>query len=103
MWRHVGIERDGDRLVEVAEMFDFWARYTLDKIFDDVDGWQAQNMLLVGAMITRAARWRCESRGTHYRLDYPVPTDEYRVHDVWQFGEVEPSTITVDQPVNTEI
>ena len=103
MWRHVGIERDGDRLVEVAEMFDFWARYTLDKIFDDVDGWQAQNMLLVGAMITRAARWRCESRGTHYRLDYPVPTDEYRVHDVWQFGEVAPSTMTVDQPVNTEI
>ena len=56
---------------EVVEMFDFWARYTLDKIFDDRNGWEVQNLLLVGAMMTRAALWRCESRGTHYRLDSP--------------------------------
>ena len=39
MWRHVGIEREGDRLAEVQEMFEFWARYTLDKIFDERHGW----------------------------------------------------------------
>jgi L-aspartate oxidase len=97
MWRHVGIERQGARLEEVAEMFDFWARYTLDKIFDDRGGWEVQNLLLVGALITRAARWRCETRGTHYRLDHPEPRDEFRVHDLWHRGAKEPATLPVRQ------
>ncbi len=90
MWRHVGIERDGDRLAEVLEMFDFWARYTLDKIFDDQNGWEVQNMLQIGALITRAAQWRAESRGTHYRLDHPEQRDGFRCHDLWQRGQTEP-------------
>lgn len=95
MWRHVGIERTGDRLTEVVEMFDFWARYTLDKIFDDRLGWEVQNMLLVGALMTRAALWRAESRGTHYRLDYPAAREEFRRHDVWQRGRGEPEAMPV--------
>jgi len=97
MWRHVGIKRRGDRLCEVAEMFDFWARYTLDKIFDDREGWQVQNMLLVGALITQAANWRQESRGTHYREDHPKPDEPYRVHDIWQRGVPEPTLLPVQQ------
>ncbi|MAE64821.1 MAG: L-aspartate oxidase [Phycisphaeraceae bacterium] len=99
MWRHVGIERTGDRLAEVQEMFEFWARYTLDKIFDDREGWQVQNMLLVGALITRAAQWRCESRGTHYRTDHPEPREQYRAHEVWQRGREEPETESVESSV----
>jgi len=93
MWRHVGIMRDGPRLAEVGEMFDFWARYTLDKIFDDLTGWQTQNMLRVGALITRAAQWRKESRGTHYRTDYPQTAEAFRTHELWQRGESEPQTV----------
>ncbi len=95
MWRHVGIERDGRRLVEVAEMIDFWARYTMDKIFDDRSGWEVQNLLLVGALMVRSAQWRKESRGGHYRVDYPASDEAYRVHCVWQKGATEPQT----QPV----
>jgi len=90
MWRRVGIERDGSRLAEVAEMFDFWARYTLDKIFDDRAGWEVQNLLLVGALVTRAARWREESRGTHYRLDFPETLDAFHMHDIWSRDSTEP-------------
>lgn len=93
MWRRVGIERDGQRLDEVAEMFDFWARYTLDKIFDDRVGWEVQNLLMVGALITRAARWRAESRGTHYRVDHPDPSADFRVHDIWRRGEGNPAQV----------
>ncbi|MCX5660034.1 MAG: L-aspartate oxidase [Planctomycetota bacterium] len=95
MWRHVGIERDGERLAEVEEMFDFWARYTLDKIFDDRAGWEAQNLLLVGALMTRAAKWRRESRGTHLRTDCPRPVEAFHVHDIWQRGQGEPQTAPV--------
>ncbi len=97
MWRHVGIERDGARLREVSEMFAFWARYTLDKIFDDRSGWEVQNMLLVGALMTRAALWRCESRGTHFRVDFPEQSDAFHVHDNWQRGLSEPETSPVLQ------
>lgn len=90
MWRHVGIEREGDRLVEVQEMFEFWARYTLDKIFDERLGWEVQNLLTLGGLITQAALWRQESRGTHFRVDHPEPEDSYRVHDRWKRGRSEP-------------
>lgn len=95
MWRHVGIEREGKRLDEVSEMFEFWGRYTLDKIFDDREGWEVQNMLLVGALMTQAARWRCESRGTHFRSDCPASVKAYHVHDIWQRSKVEPDQLPV--------
>ncbi len=94
-WRHVGIERTGARLEEVLEMFDFWGRYTLDKIFDDRDGWEVQNMLTLGALITRSAHWRNESRGTHFRVDHPEPLDRYRRHDLWRRGQGEPETVDI--------
>ena len=93
MWRHVGIERVGGRLAEVAEMFDFWARYTLDKIFDERAGWEVQNALLVGALITRAAMWRTESRGAHYRTDCPMTNEKMAVRAVWKAGSVEAGVV----------
>jgi L-aspartate oxidase len=92
MWRNVGIERSGAKLEDVAEMFDFWARYTLDKIFDDPAGWETQNMLLIGALVTRSARWRDESRGCHWRDEFAGPQAEFAVHDCWRKGTPRPET-----------
>jgi len=102
MWRHVSIERSGQHLAEVSEMFDFWARYMLDKIFDDRNGWEVQNLLLVGALITRAAQWRAESRGTHYRQDCPEALDEFRVHELWTQGKTEPDQMPVRAEVQAD-
>jgi succinate dehydrogenase/fumarate reductase flavoprotein subunit len=99
MWRNAGIERSGSRLNDVADMIDFWARYTLDKIFDDPEGWQTQNMLLVAALVARSAAWRKESRGCHWRSDFPEPRDEFRVHDVWRRGSPEPTIKPVEDAV----
>ncbi len=98
MWRNVGIERSGAKLRDVMDMFDFWGRYTLDKIFDDPAGWETQNMLLVGALIARAALWREESRGCHSRLDFPAPREEFAGHDCWRRTEPAPRTIPVAEP-----
>lgn len=86
MWKNVGLERTGQRLASQIEMLDFWARYTLDKIFDEPLGWETQNMLLVGAMVARAALWREESRGCHLRLDFPDLAESFAVHDCWRRG-----------------
>jgi L-aspartate oxidase len=91
MWKNVGLERAATRLRDVAHMLDFWARYTLDKIFDDPDGWEVQNMLLVGAVMARSALWREESRGCHLRTDHPGARDDYAFHDGWRKGSSEPT------------
>jgi L-aspartate oxidase len=71
MWRNVGIERSGPRLAETEDIISFWDRYVMDKLFDDRQGWELQNMLTVARLITAAASAREESRGVHYRLDFP--------------------------------
>lgn len=72
MWRNVGIERTGPRLEETLEIVDFWARYVMDKAFDDRFGWETQNMLTYARCMAQSAAVRKESRGTHYRGDYPT-------------------------------
>lgn len=93
MWRHVGINRDADQLSVAEDNIDDWASYTLDKIFDDAREWEVQNMLLVGALIVRAAKWREESRGTHYRVDFATTDDEFLIHDHWQRGSDVPISL----------
>jgi L-aspartate oxidase len=93
MWRNVGIERQGERLAETSEIISFWSRYVMDKVFGPstlgregaVSGWEVQNMLTVAAIITAAAYTRTESRGAHYRVDYPARDDaHWRLHQLWR-------------------
>jgi len=80
MWRNVGIERSGDRLAETIEIIEFWSRYVMDKVFDDPAAWETQNLLTVALCIANSAATRCESRGVHYRSDYPEMDKQWRVH-----------------------
>ncbi|MFT3685340.1 MAG: L-aspartate oxidase [Phycisphaerales bacterium] len=80
MWRNVGIERNGAKLRSSVDMIEFWGRYTLDKVFDDVKGWQVQNMLTVARLIAQSALAREESRGSHWRSDFPALAAE-PLHD----------------------
>lgn len=90
MWRNVGIERTGSRLSDVLNMYGFWGRYGMDAIFDTPEGWETQNLLTVGLLMTRAALARRESRGTHQRTDYPS-TDPAQLHHLcWQIDRRDP-------------
>jgi L-aspartate oxidase len=94
MWRNVGIERTGDRLAETREIIAFWSRYVMDKTFvpageattsATVAGWELQNMLTCCFLMSTAAYTRTESRGAHYRVDYPRTDDErWHLHLLWQ-------------------
>lgn len=96
MWKNVGIERTAAKLNGVVDMLNFWARYTLDKIFDEPSGWETQNMLLVGALTARSSLWREESRGCHTRLDFPEPREEWLKHDLWHRGQATPTTTAIE-------
>jgi len=69
MWRNAGIVRLGERLAETREILEFWGHYTLDKSFDDVAGWEVQNILTVARLVAMCALERSESIGVHYRED----------------------------------
>jgi L-aspartate oxidase len=50
---------------------EFWARYVAAREFADPSGWELQNMLLVSRLMIAGALTRQESRGTHFRRDFP--------------------------------
>ncbi|MEM6313275.1 MAG: L-aspartate oxidase [Planctomycetota bacterium] len=76
MWRNACIERTADRLDETAEIIGFWGRYVMDKVFTEVEGLKLQNMLTVARLMVKAAAERTESRGVHYRTDFPDRNDK---------------------------
>ncbi|MCX5633758.1 MAG: L-aspartate oxidase [Phycisphaerae bacterium] len=81
MWRNVGITRSAKPLAEAQEIISFWQRYVLDKVFDSPQGWECQNMLTVCLMMAKAAEARTESRGTHFRSDFPQIDDtKFKTH-----------------------
>ncbi len=87
MWRDAGIRRDRNTLSEAAATIDDWCRYVLSRQLNDPQGWQLQNMLTVSRLMVAAALAREESRGVHYRSDFPDPDDEHwRCHLAFQFG-----------------
>jgi L-aspartate oxidase len=75
MVRKMGIVRDRGRLLEAKEDLRFWCRYALSREFDGKAGWELQNLLTVARLMIAAALARDESRGTHFRSDFPARDD----------------------------
>ncbi len=84
MWENLGIVRDGrsmnSALVRIREMLMLsGSSCSLEKLDDLIDWLEVQNMLLVSEMVVGASLMREETRGFHFRKDFPVQNDE-----VWQ-------------------
>jgi L-aspartate oxidase len=79
MWRKVGVFRDGDSLRSALDVFEpAWAamhRELAAGAAADAAGWQARSLIVVSRLIARAALGREESRGSHWRRDFPGRDD----------------------------
>ncbi|AWM37909.1 L-aspartate oxidase [Gemmata obscuriglobus] len=75
MVRKMGIVRERARLLEAKEDLRFWCRYALSREFDGKAGWELQNLLTIARLMIAAALTREESRGTHFRSDFPARND----------------------------
>jgi L-aspartate oxidase len=79
MWRDVGLFRERGSLQRaVARLEEAWQE--VDVLIQrggalDAEGWRAVNLVTVAVLIARAAARREESRGAHYRDDYPQRDD----------------------------
>ena len=73
MWRDVGIVRTGASLTRALQQL---ARISTRVAHPQTRrAFEARNLHLVGTLVARAALAREESRGAHYRLDFPAHDD----------------------------
>ena len=76
MWDKVGIVRDGAGLREAASKIAAWQAAQPPPA--DRPSHELANLLLTGRLMTEAALMREESRGAHYRTDFPATREEWR-------------------------
>lgn len=77
MGRRVGVQRDAAGLREAAEAIRSFGSYVMRHQFDSVEGWELQNLLVLAGRIVAAALARTESRGVHFRQDFPQTDDAH--------------------------
>ena len=75
MVRHMGVVRERAGLEQAERDVAFWCRYVLAREFDSRAGWELQNLLTIARLMIHAALAREESRGVHFRADFPRPDD----------------------------
>jgi L-aspartate oxidase len=80
MWRNVGIARDAEGLENADRQVGFWVRYVSEREFSEPHGWELQNMLLAARLIIASATARTESRGVHFRSDFPETDSAKQQH-----------------------
>jgi L-aspartate oxidase len=74
MMRYVGIERSYEGLLKVKQWFEHYNIYDLMQVpgmMMTKEQTNIVNMMITGWLITTSALQRTESRGAHYRTDYP--------------------------------
>ena len=81
MWERVGILRDVNALRRAIAEFDQISRSTLST--------SSRNFVTLASLVAKAALWREESRGGHFRTDFPDQREEFRVHSIQHAGSAE--------------
>ena len=71
MWKDVGIVRRGDSLRRATRRLADWSNYVLQCSFRDPAGWELVNVLTCAHAVASSALRRTESRGAHFRTDFP--------------------------------
>jgi L-aspartate oxidase len=106
MWRCAGISRRGDELLGAIDQVELWQKdfaalefsqylqnlpppHTVLLNLKDMEAqiklWgETRNLLDVAYLILRSAVFRTESRGGHYRSDFPETSPQWQVHTLVQ-------------------
>jgi L-aspartate oxidase len=94
MWRDVGIVRDRETLTRARAVLSAWAARSgtpappspaaAGEGLGVRDSQELADLLTCARLVTEAALAREESRGAHFRRDYPSAREEWRRHLVWR-------------------
>jgi len=78
MWERVGILRDKDSLKRALKEFEQISESNLST--------SSRNFVTLAKLVASAALWREESRGGHFRNDFPERDERFRVHSIQKLG-----------------
>ena len=88
MWERVGILRDERSLKRAISEFEQIERSDLST--------SSRNFVTLALLVARAALWREESRGGHFRSDFPEQREDWRVHSLQTLGEPVTAAVQID-------
>lgn len=82
MWDKVGIIRSGKSLKEATNTLATWETCLPQP--SDRPSYELNNLVLCARLVTEAALLREESRGAHFRTDFPQTSPESKKHIVFR-------------------
>jgi L-aspartate oxidase len=82
MWDKVGIIRSGKSLEEAAGILATWESLLPQP--SDRPSYELNNLVLCARLVSEAALLREESRGAHFRTDFPQTSPEWQRHSVFR-------------------
>jgi len=89
MWERVGILRDKDSLRRALKEFHQIAAGNLTA--------SSRNFVTLATLVAAAALWREESRGGHYRTDFPEQQEQWRVHSIQKREQEIYSSVSISE------
>ena len=82
LWEKAGIIRSGEGLEEAAQKLAAWQKGLEPGLTrTQREKW---NLVLAGRLLVEAALLREESRGAHYRSDFPHPSPVWQKHIIFR-------------------
>jgi L-aspartate oxidase len=98
MWDNAGIIRSRGGLEKAIETIEKWQREVRDLFSESKHFLELKNMLVTAYLMAYSALAREESRGAHYRLDFPDTDDKWLKHIV-----LDRDMGVIYRDVNTEV
>ena len=80
-WDKVGIIRNKESLTQAADILAAWQKSLPQPA--DRPSYELINLILTGRLVTEAALLREESRGAHFRSDFPYRLPQWQHHIIW--------------------
>ncbi len=81
LWDRVGIIRTGEGLLQAATLLAAWHQSLPQPT--DRPSYEMRNLTLTGRLVTEAALLRQESRGAHFRSDFPQTLPQWQRHTIF--------------------
>ena len=82
LWDKVGIIRSDEGLAEMADILAGWQKALPQPT--DRAWFELNSLVICGRLMTEAALLRAESRGTHFRTDFPELSTDWEKHIVFR-------------------
>jgi len=100
MTRGSGVLRSAESLARTVAELAALAGRTSDT--PHVEAWEATNLHLLATALVQGAARRTETRGSHWREDFPESSEDWQVRLVTRLDEVTGELVTEKKPLHVE-